>query len=95
MRGGFYSCVAYSPPPPSASSSSLPLRLRARRIVSQRKVERWADLPPFLDFCDELRYHYGSETAVFFAFAAFCFRQLLWLTLVAMYVVVVTFSSLS
>jgi len=42
-----------------------------------------SDLPPFIEFCDELRYHYGSETAIFFAFVAFCFRQLILLSIVA------------
>jgi hypothetical protein len=41
------------------------------------------DLPPLLAFCDELRYHYGAETAVFFAFVGFCFRQLAVLTIIA------------
>lgn len=36
---------------------------------------------PMLPFCDEIRYHYGNETAVFFAFAAFTLVNLFILSL--------------
>eukprot|EP00750_Incisomonas_marina_P002694 INCI12562.3.p1 GENE.INCI12562.3~~INCI12562.3.p1 ORF type:complete len:1302 (+),score=187.76 INCI12562.3:246-4151(+) len=58
--------------------------------TSHNRLRLHADLPPFIAFCDELRYHYGSETAVFFAFAAHCFRQLVWLSLSAALVSCIT-----
>eukprot|EP00750_Incisomonas_marina_P030255 INCI744.2.p1 GENE.INCI744.2~~INCI744.2.p1 ORF type:complete len:1099 (-),score=157.51 INCI744.2:1860-5156(-) len=50
---------------------------------SSHILSLFSDLPPMVKFCDELRYHYGSETAVFFAFSAFCFRQLVLLSIIA------------
>jgi len=58
--------------------------------TSNNRLRLAVDIPPFMDFLDELRYHYGSETAVFFAFSSFCFRQLVWLSLSAAAVAFVT-----
>lgn len=51
------------------------------------------DIPPFIEFCDELRYHYGTEAALFFAFSAFCFRQLVWLSIILIPISICNYST--